>query len=555
MLGHRLQRRLASLAQDREGVATAMLAGALFMLLGIATVSIDLGSIYLAKRKLQGVADAAAMAAAQEDSLQSRRSVAEHAISESRVESVVINTLESGTYTADKSIALDARFQSGGDASATRLELVQTVPLFFGKALGFPNATVRASATAARIDMAAYSLGTKLAAVSGGIPNKILSALIGTQLNLSVVDSQGLASANVDVLGFADALKLQVNAKDITYAELFDQDIAVADAIQALGKSLGNSGSDATVAALLKNIAGNADFVNIRLADIIDLGPYGRLDYYPGKTGVEVDAYSLLRTMLELSQGDYYDINFGLDVAGLASTNVRLVGGRGMAHSPWLTVTGARDYVLRTSQARLLITAAVNTGVPLLPSIKIPIYTELAEAEARLDDISCTGDEDSDGVTLAVTPAIGTLGIGEFSPGAMTDLATPITLSPATLVKVPLIAQVTGQAQIDLGGVTSQDVLFTLAEIKDHTTKTVSTHDLTQAVASSLIQQTTLQVKMLGLGLSTSSVTNIVGRTLAIAAPLLDTTIFSLTEAMGVKVGAADVRVDKVRCGVPSILA
>ncbi len=52
------------LAHDRKGGVTILLAGALFMLAGAATVAVDLGSVYLARRQLQGIADAAALAAA-----------------------------------------------------------------------------------------------------------------------------------------------------------------------------------------------------------------------------------------------------------------------------------------------------------------------------------------------------------------------------------------------------------------------------------------------------------------------------------------------------------
>ena len=37
----------------------------------------------------------------------------------------------------------------------------------------------------------------------------LLSALAGTELNLSVMDYQGLANLNVDLLHFADALKVR----------------------------------------------------------------------------------------------------------------------------------------------------------------------------------------------------------------------------------------------------------------------------------------------------------------------------------------------------------
>ncbi|WP_039394390.1 pilus assembly protein TadG-related protein [Novosphingobium sp. MBES04] len=544
--------RLRPLACDNEGAVTAMLAGSLLMLMGVATVAVDLGAIYLAERRLQGLADAAAMAAAQENAIEMRRSAVQGLIDQSREADIEIAELESGTYRQDKIVPLDERFQLGGEDSAARVHLVQTVPLFFGRALGFETATVRARATAARIDMAAYSLGSSLATVSDGIPNALLSALIGTELNLSVLDSQNLASADVDLLGYAEALKLQVNANEGTYAELFDTPVPLGDALRAIG----STAVDSATVALIDRIADEAPFVEVRLADLLDLGPYGALDYDPGTAGVEVDAFSLVRMLLELSHGDTLDIELDLAATGLSSVHVRLVRGYGLAHSPWLTITGARDYVLRTAQARLLVSARVGTGSPWLPSIELPLYTELAQAEATLDDIQCSGDPDSDGVRLGVTPAIGTIGIGRPDAQDMGDLSSPVTLSRATLVNVPLIARVTALSEVSLGGTTGpQEVHFTFADIRDKVTKTVSTQDLTQSLATSLIAQTDLEAQTLGLSLSLSSVTNIVGHSLATIAPTLDATVFSLTQALGLRLGAADVQVNKVRCGVPTVIA
>ncbi len=549
---HKCLKGLQRLHGAREGAVTVMLAASLLMLMGAATVSVDLGSIYLAQRQLQGIADAAAMAAAQESAVALRRQAAQGILTQSGQDEIAVERLENGTYRQDKTIPIDARFQTGGDESATRVELVQTVPLFFGRALGFNKATVRARATAARLDMAAYALGSSLASVSNGIPNAVLSALLGSQVNLSVLDTQGLASAHVDLLGYADALKAEVNAKDITYAQLLATPIPLGDALRALTAGLSDTGAIAAI----DQIADKAPLVDVTLADMLDLGPYGQLDYNPGPKGMEIDAFSLVRALLEVSHGDTLDLQFDLAVPGLSNVHVRLVRGYGVAQSPWLTVTGARDYVLRTAQARLLVTAKLGTGNAFLPSIDLPIYADLAQAEATLDDIACTGTGTDDGVTLGVTPAPGTVGIGVPDSAAMGDLSQEVTLSNATLVNVPLIAKVTGLSNVALGGSSGpQDVLFTFADIRGQVTKTVASTDLTQSLASSLIAGTDLKAQTLGLTLNLSSITQIVGTTLNLAAPTLDKTLFTLTDALGLQVGAAQVKVNTVRCGIPTIMA
>lgn len=545
-------RRLAqALRDDQSGVAATMLAFSLFFLLGAATVSVDLASVYLARRDLQGIADAAAMAAAQADVVGNRMTAAQQLVSRKGVPDVTVEALENGTYTRSKAVAYDQRFQPGGDQSAVRVTLVRKVPLFFAAALGFANGQVRAQSTATNVNMAAFSLGSRLAVLSGGIPNQILSALTGSQLNLSVMDTSGLASASVDVMGFAEALRIKAGGGALTYASVFGQSITLRDAILAMAAAT----SDSQAALLLNQIAGQVPYRQLVPADMIDLGAYASWDRQPTAAGVSVDAFSLLRSTLELSMGDSYDISFGTSVAGLSSVTVRITGGRGLVSSPWLTVASAQGYVLRTAQSRISVVATVGTGSPLLPSVTVPVYVELAEAQSRLSGISCTGDSATDGVTLGVTPAIGQIAIASFNANDMTDFSAPLTLRPATLVSLPLIASVTGYADIALGGITEKPVLFTLDDIAARKVKTVSTTDLTAAIASSLVSQTKISATALGLSLSTTAVTQLVGKALATAAPLLDTTLFSLTDALGVKVGAADSRVDKIRCGTPQVLA
>jgi len=45
------------LRSDTQGVSSLIMAGSLFAMIGSMALAIDLGSIYLAKRKLQGLAD------------------------------------------------------------------------------------------------------------------------------------------------------------------------------------------------------------------------------------------------------------------------------------------------------------------------------------------------------------------------------------------------------------------------------------------------------------------------------------------------------------------
>ncbi|MDI1297321.1 MAG: pilus assembly protein TadG-related protein, partial [bacterium] len=526
---------------------TVLLAGSLFMLVGAATVAVDLGSVFLAKRQLQGVADAAALAAAS-----GGRAAAEELMVKSGVSGVSLLSLEQGYYAADPAISVADRFRAGDPrGSATRLELQRRTPLFFGRLLvGRDGVDLRARATAARADAAAFSIGTGLASVSDGLPNMLLSSLAGTELNLTVMDSQGLMNLNVDLLHFADALRLRLGRNGDNYGALFDRDIPVSEIMGAMADGAANSQS----AALLLALAGRIPGRTVQLSDIIDLGPTRSASSAAGQPNILLDAFSMLRMVLSPPTGTSVPMDLRLTVPGLSSTRLMIVTGEGQAHSPMLSITADRTVVLRTAVTRIYLESTIATILSGIASVRIPIYAELAAAEARLSDVNCTQGTAESGVKLAVTPSIGTIALADIDLSALTNFSAPPNPRPAQLAQV-LVTRVTGYANIALGGVQPQMVHFSPSEISAQQPKTVSTQDLTQGIAASLASKTQIQVQILGLTIGTSPLAPAIGLVLGTAAPLLDGILNSVTATLGVKLGTAQVRVHQLRCGVATIVA
>lgn len=94
---------------------------------------------------------------------------------------------------------------------------------------------------------------------------------------------------------------------------------------------------------------------------------------------------------------------------------------------------------------------------------------------------------------------------------------------------------------------------FDSADIAAAKTKTVSTRNLTQSLTESLINNLTLSVNALGLGLD---VTGLLGTikpavTAALSAVTepLDTLLYNVLTMLGVGIGQADVRVTGATCG------
>ncbi|NML11699.1 hypothetical protein HHL08_16335 [Sphingobium sp. AR-3-1] len=541
MTGARFHR---ALERDRRGGVTVILAGSLFMLAGAATVAVDLGSVYLARRQLQGVADAAALAAAD-----GGRTAAEQLVGRSGISGAALATYDSGSYIADSSMPMDQRFRAGDpNGGAMRVEVRRRAPLFFGRLLvGRDGIDLSARATAARTDAAAFSLGTGLASISGGLPNMLLSNLAGTELNLSVMDYNGLASANLDLLHIADALRVRTGRDGEAYGALFDRQIPLSDLLGAMADSAGTSPAAATLLALSSRIPGRS----IRLSDIVDLGPMRGAANATGQPNILLDAFSMLRMLLSPPSGTSVPMDLRVTVPGLTSTRLMLVTGEGQARSPLMSITAKRDVVLRTAQTRIYLESTVATILSGIASVRVPLYVELAAAEARLSDIQCGANG---GVTLAVTPSVGTAALGDVDMNALTNFSVPANPRAALLAQT-LGTRVTGYANISLGGTQTHNVHFSPSEISAQQAKTVSTQDLTQGIAASLASQTQIQVSLLGITIGNSPLSPLVGAVLGTTAPLLDGIINSVTATLGVRVGSADVRVHERRCGMAAIVA
>ncbi|MBL7373635.1 hypothetical protein INQ23_30405, partial [Escherichia coli] len=68
-------------------------------------------------------------------------------------------------------------------------------------------------------------------------------------------------------------------------------------------------------------------------------------------------------------------------------------------------------------------------------------------------------------VGLDVTTSAGQVAIGDVDTAALGNFNTAITPRRTSLVKVLLLAEVTGQSNVNLGGAGAQQVMFTAQEI------------------------------------------------------------------------------------------
>lgn len=485
---NRLRRFLGSLPRGTKGGVSMLAAGGVSTLIGATALAVDVGSLYLAKRELQGAADAAALAA-----VSRRDNPGAGAALAIQVNSpdARLTALVAGGYNRGPDTAWDARFVPGAGDDAVRVTIERQSPLFFARIFTRGSATtISATATAARSDMAAFWIGSRLAAVNEGVPNALLSALTGSHVSLALMDYQALGQAKIELFNFSDALRTDLDMGAATFGETLNASVILPEVLRAMAASTRSTAA----AAALTRLANGAPNTPVALSRLIDLGPQGGMELITEAQSLSVGAMAMLSAVAQVAGGGrQVALNLGVAVPGLGETHLDLAIGERPANSPWLRVTNDRSVVVRTAQTRMLLRTVVAGGVAPLARINLSIFAELASAEARMSALTCRRGESGSEVQLAVTPSVGRIALAEADVAGFGNFGQAMALRPATLLSLPLVS-VSGFADVQLGGAAAQAVNFSSSDVSQGTVKTVRTGDVASASIGSLLANTQITV-------------------------------------------------------------
>ena len=544
------RRRLSS--DDRGGVAVmAAVFGALICVL--AALAVDVGSMVLKGREVQGAADLSALAAAQTLSDPPERTeAAAHATARDNLIDLAGARIQRGVYTPDPRLKPPARFADGGSRpNAARVTLSAPAPLYFGRwILRRDSVTVSKSATAALPGgppSAVFSIGSRLAGLDGGLANALLSGLLGSKVSLTVMDYRALADAQVNLLQFSDALAAELGVTAGDYDALLAHEAQTGQVLRAL-EAVAGSGADSALSKLTR-LPVNAV---VKLEELIGVDADARGGLRRG-LDAEVSAMDLLMATLQTANQDR---QLALDVgarAGLADLDVMLAIGERPNRAPWLTVTGTGEPIIRTVQTRLYLEATALDKVPLvglLAQVKVPILIEASSAEARLKSIECEG---TPRVLIEARPGVARVRLGQIDPKRLRDFKSELKVSPARLVSVLLIT-VEGVADIQVADLGWSELRFTGSEIGSSQPKSVRAKGFVNGLIVTLLRDT----RLTALGIPLHLVTQLLAGVLTPLGPVLDGVVQPLLELLGVRLGEADVWVHGVRCpnqgGVPQLV-
>lgn len=555
-----LRHRLGSLARSEQGTVAILTAIIMTVLIGFAAIAVDVGSIHYDSRRLQGAADLAAIAAASNTgsaTLAARATFTDNG--RWTLNSLVVET---GNYDPDPAKTLAQRFVANRQPiNAARVQARAPSPIYFARIFDSgDNVQIAAAAIATRPAEAAFSIGSRLLSLEGGIINAILSQMLGGQVDLRVMDYRGLADVNVDLLKFMDQLAIEAHIQAGSYEQVLDANVKAGQVLTAMAKTA-RADNKTDVARTLESLAravNNTAAIDLR--HMLDIGNTANAQIGTSTQyglAAAVSALQLVNALAMVANGAHQvDVNLGATVPGLTNTQLSLVIGEPPQNSSWITV-GEKGAFVRTAQTRLKLSVEVGgTGLLAGTAIKLPIFIDVAYAEGRLTNITCGATPAGNQVTIATQPGILNAWIGNVTNfTAVND--TP-TVKPALIVNALNLAKITASAHVNVGNMSAQNLVFTASDISEHRFKTAVTQNYTETLVSSLTGNLTLSVDLLGLpdllGLLTNQLKALVRALLLPVTPVLDKIVYTALTTLGIKLGEADVTVHGVRCTNPVVV-
>lgn len=526
----------------------------------VGAVAVDAAALYHERRVLQNGVDLAALAGATD--FNRARQLAHLALEDAGLLAAGSDAgfdVATGHYDANPAVAPERRFVvNATPINAVRVSLSRPGTLHFAR--GWTQSpTLGAQGLATLTPQVAFSVGSRLASLNGGIANSVLNGLLGTSVSLTAMDYNGLLGAQVELFGFLDALAQQVHVSAGTYNDLLAANANHGQIAAALARVLTGSGRSA--AQTVANAAGHNGVVP--LGRLLKLGKLGDLAIGSGSQAAlftSISAMELLSASAALGNGTHQvALALTAGVPNLVGMSAALAVGEPPQGGSWYAM-GPTGTVVRTAQMRLkLIATILGSGTLAGVPIRLPLYLELAHSEAIAIAATCpTSGSPRGTAVIRVKPGALRLRIGDVDAAAFGNFAATPALTLAKLLEVKVLGitvlQVLAASLVEIAQTNPVSLPFSSADMAAGTIRTAHVTTPIASLTTSLIDNMTLQVPILGLGLNLTSLRVLLRTILLPLAPVLDATISRLLEALGVKVGEADVVVYGVRCSQPVLV-
>ncbi|WP_448679445.1 pilus assembly protein TadG-related protein [Pseudomonas nicosulfuronedens] len=562
--------------ERQRGAIGVMAASTLLLALICLALVIDTGRLYFEQRKLQRVADMAAMEAAAQSGLcaasnNNPRGLALNSAAANGFVPATTGDLVAtlGSIDFDDQYGKESRrvFNAGGDIpDAVEVRVSRTVPssLVLNVASVFsdlPSTTqLSARAVARRTAMAGLSAGTTLASLDSSqspLLNNLLNALLGSNLSLNAAGYRGLANANVSLLGLSDNLRaagIDVAAGSVesllgaqaTLAQLLGATVDAIDPTQVLNLDT----------SLLKNqlVRTGVQSATVTLGSILSVvAPKSVQDEaLQGK----VNALDLITALAMVANKQHaVALDSGVNLGGLASAklNLWIIEPPQIAFGyPGKDSNGQWRTQVRTAALRANVSGTVE--LPLVLRIELGLALDVAQGTAALDTIACGGVGKPVDVEVQALPGIARLQLGTY-----TNPQAGTTLTPIKVSVLSGVADVEVAANAVVGGAASSTLKYKVtppaglpSEVEGASSQlSQSLVNALNTLGSTLVVTT----KVAGLPVPLGWLVTDVLKLLTPAISALGTVILDpLLRLLGVGLGTIDVRLIDLQTGGAELL-
>ena len=398
------------LRQRQQGAVLIMTAG--FMLLAVLCLAlvVDTGRLYVEKRKLQRVADMAAIEAMARDGACNTSTATTYA-TQSAVRNDFVVSSSATLVTACGQISSNSGIRSvsatplGGVDNAIQVTVTRLVPasLVVGGLFG-NKISLSATAVATKgVPLAALKLRTTTAAVDssqGALLNTVVGGLLGGAVNVSVLGWNGLIGTQINLFDFLDQLKIDLGLTAGGYNEVLAQNITVGKILDATTTVLGRDSSTATstlTALSALKVGAIVNPVTVNLGKILNLQtatPYAGAD-------LGVNVFDLVQGSIQLANGTnalVADVPISLPGFAAANLSTRVleapqlssIGNPALAKADPL---GLNKIYVRSAQIRSLVSvdlpalSGLSSIISAVSAALSPVTTLLTSSPLSLTNL------------------------------------------------------------------------------------------------------------------------------------------------------------------------
>lgn len=538
---------LRRFGRGRDGGVAIIVAGSAFMIVVLAALAVDLGSIVLRAREIQGAADLAALSAARDIP---RAQAAALATTRDNLGPDATVRTDVGVWVGDPTKTPEQRFSvTATKPNGARVEVTAPARLYFAAILGKSHIMITRKATAAipgAEPSALFTIGSRLLSLDRGLVNALLTGLLGSNVSLSVMDYNRLVGADVNLLEFLDVLGVRLNLEAGDYDALLRHEVETGLLLKVLEVV---ASSDAR--SVLSQLTGLPLTAKVKVADLIGV----EADASDGlRRGLDLDvgALDLLVATLETAnQNRHLALDTTLNL-GLADVTLMAAIGEKPNQSSWVTLSTKNGEVLKTAQTRIYARVNTKNFIPELLKLDLELIAEVASAEARITDIRCQG---SPAVDVSAVPGLLRVSLGDVKNRQdLRDFKKKIVTERKHLATVLLIP-VYVYANLESKDRTAQRLTFSKANIESRTYKKVRSKEIASSLLTSLTKELELDIGLLSLGW----VVNLLTPLTSLLGWILDMILNPLLSLLGIGLGEADVGVLGVNCtggvgGIPHLV-